>query len=510
MADDVLSEAESLRRKAETQPVPLPFLSIWARLRRWLTEPTPPRIARKKARWQNLTRLVELLKAPPLVPFQHVRRLKAVERDIILPIKALFIAVLIGFFYRSSWFGDTAIPRSITLEVVQFFFGIYTVLNIVAALLLLLPRVWPLRLIQWLVFVVAFVDGLFVAALTLVTGGFDSILYWLFLGLVVRNAMSHPLARPQIILNLSVACCYLLAGGLDLLVTNLDIAELDDATRRALDIALPENPTETFLLRLLILLLLAACCYGVQVMFERERRAGEEGRESASRQEQLRAAGRLAAEIAHKIKNPLGIINNAAFSIQRALEQNQKPTAQQAQIIREEVERADRIVTELMGYAQLAEGQVEKLYVVQELNRALMTVFPPGAYHSIQLYTEFPDNLPPLLMQRVHFSEIVVNILQNAREILAGLGEIHVRAWARDDTVFISVRDDGPGIAPDKVERIFEPYFSTKETGTGLGLAIARHNAEMYQGTVRAVSKPGEGAEFVLELPTRTFMKKRQ
>jgi two-component system sensor histidine kinase HydH len=294
------------------------------------------------------------------------------------------------------------------------------------------------------------------------------------------------------------------------LVTLLDIEALDDATRRALDIGLPENPTETFLLRLLILLLLAACCYGVQVVFERERRAIEENRESASRQEQLRAAGRLAAEIAHKIKNPLGIINNAAFSIQRALEQNQKPTAQQARIIREEVERADRIITELMGYAQLAEGQVERIHVLPELNHALMTVFPPGAYHSIQLYTDFAPDLPPLLMQRNHFSEIVVNILQNAREILAGLGEIHIRAWARDDTVFVSVRDDGPGISADKLERIFEPYFSTKDKGTGLGLAIARHNAEMYQGTVRAVSQPGEGAEFVLELPTRTFMKKRQ
>lgn len=510
MSHDVSTSADSGRRKSETQAVPLPLLTVWTRFLRWLATPSPARPPRKGPRWPAFARLLALFKAPPVVPFQHLLRLKAVERDIILPIKALFLAVLVAYFYRSPWFGDAAIPRSVAFEVVQHFFGIYAVLNVAAALILILPRRWPLRLIQWVVFVVSFVDGLFVAALTLVTGGFDSILYWLFLGLVVRNAVSNPLARPQIILNLSVSASYVLAGALDLLVTNLDIEQLDEATRRALDIGLPENPTETFILHLLILLLLEACCYGVQVIFERERRAVEEGQESASRQEQLRAAGRLAAEIAHKIKNPLGIINNAAFSIQRALEHNQKPTAQQAQIIREEVDRADRIITELMGYAQLAEGHVEKLSVVQELNRALMTVFPPGTYHSIQLYTDFAQSLPPLLMQRNHFSEIVVNILQNAREVLGGLGEIHVRAWAKDETVHISVRDDGPGIAPDKLERIFEPYFSTKDKGTGLGLSIARHNAEMYQGTVRARSEPGAGAEFVLELPTRTFMKKRQ
>ena len=232
--------------------------------------------------------------------------------------------------------------------------------------------------------------------------------------------------------------------------------------------------------------------------------------ESASRQEQLRAAGRLAAEIAHKIKNPLGIINNAAFSLQRAMANGSQPSAGQVQIIREEIERADRIVTELMGYAQLAEGRVERLNVVEELNRAIMTVFPPDARYSIQIFTDFPGDLPPLLMQRTHFSEMVTNILVNAREALAGLGQVHVQARAREDVLYISVRDDGPGIPEDKLNRVFEAYFSTKKKGTGLGLAIAQHHAEMYQGRVRAESKLGEGAAFIIELPTRTFMKHRQ
>ena len=75
----------------------------------------------------------------------------------------------------------------------------------------------------------------------------------------------------------------------------------------------------------------------------------------------------------------------------------------------------------------MAEGRVEKLNVVQELNRAIMTVFPPGARYSVQVHTEFGSDLPPLLMQRNHFSDMVGNILLNAREALAGLGQIPPR-----------------------------------------------------------------------------------
>ena len=459
--------------------------------------------------WPEMLKLATLLKAPPLDPYQHESRLKAVERDIILPVKVLGMAILGWSFFRGPWFSEIGIPRTVAFEVVQAFFEFYVVLNVVAGVMLLMPRWWPVQVSQWVVFAVSLVDSLLVAALTLVTGGFDSILYWVFPGLVVRNAVSVPLARQQIILNLSVIFSFMLAGVIEVFVTKEDLKVMDESLRIALGIGLPENLMETFLLRLGILILLSACCYGMQVILEHERRAAEESRESASRQEQLRAAGRLAAEIAHKIKNPLGIINNAAFSLERALQHGQRPSLQQVQIIREEVDRSDRILTELMGYAQLAEGRVERLNVVEELNHALTNVFPPGAHYSVQVHTDFASHLPALLMQRNHFLEIATNILLNAREALAGIGQIDIRAWVQEETVFLSFHDNGPGVAPERLERIFEPYVTTKEKGTGLGLAIVRHNVEMYQGRVRVESKLGEGTTFILEFPTRTFMKRR-
>src|SRR5206468_3363436 len=90
-----------------------------------------------------------------------------------------------------------------------------------------------------------------------------------------------------------------------------------------------ENPAEPFLAQLFVLWLLTACCYGVQVLAERHRQALEIAREFALREGQLQSAGRLAAEIAHQIKNPLAIINNAVFSMQRAFREGRQDVSKQ-------------------------------------------------------------------------------------------------------------------------------------------------------------------------------------
>ncbi len=457
---------------------------------------------------QTFRHLRELLRPPPLDPARQLFRLKSVERDIVLPIKALYLIILIYYFYLTPWYGESLTALQIAEAITEVFFAVYLAVNVAVALFLLRSRRLSLVWGQRVVFIMSVVDAFFLAAITVVTGGFDSALYWLFAGLIIRNAVNFPVARMQVILNMTTILSFVLAGILDIVSTNYDIAQIDEELRRAYD--LREAEAESFVLRIAVLFFLAAWCYGLQVLFDRARHAAEEARESAARQDQLRAAGRLAAEIAHQVKNPLGIINNAAFALQRSVAAGKPIPIQQLDIIREEVERSDRIITELMGYAQLAEGTVERLNVTAELNRALNTVFPAGMYPAIQIRTDYAGNLPPLLMQRKHFSEIVVNILQNAREALAKGGAIEISAEAHDETVYIMISDNGPGIPPEKIQRIFEPYFSTKSQGTGLGLAIVRHNTEIYAGRVRVESELGHGARFILELPTRTFMKIRQ
>jgi signal transduction histidine kinase len=125
----------------------------------------------------------------------------------------------------------------------------------------------------------------------------------------------------------------------------------------------------------------------------------------------------------------------------------------------------------------------------------------------VRIERRYAPHLPPLLMQREHLSQILINLFQNAREALSGKGKVTVSViWRTDQSVEITIADTGPGIPADKVEKVFEQYYSTKEKGTGLGLAIVKHNVELYAGKVRAESELGKGARFILTFPAKTVM----
>jgi len=363
----------------------------------------------------------------------------------------------------------------------------------------------PVDLVEWSVFAMSLVDGIFLGVLTLVTGGYNSTLYWLFLGLMVRSAVSVPRATSQLLLNVTLSTCYVLAG----VIVNSIATRLTPTEQSVLELYETDTPAEPLFLRLALLLLTTFGCYAVQVLLERQRQAAEEAREFAVREVQLRSAGRLAAEFAHQIKNPLAIINNASYSLQRALKKSNTETAEQLRMIQEEVEHADRIITQVMGYAQLSEGHVEKLDLLEQLDYAIDRVFPPAAHYPIQVHRQFAATFPPLLMQRRHASEIFMNVLQNAREALEQTsGNVFISAHCHPDQVIeVVIRDDGRGIPADKQGKIFEAYYTTKEKGTGLGLATVKHNIELYGGSIRVESELGKGARFVLLIPAKTLMR---
>lgn len=515
--------------------------------------------------WVRLKRLLGLLATDRPEPVEQARRILTIQRDVILPAKAGVCLVVLGYLFFSGWREDPS-TRSVVLESLRYFFEFYLGCTIFGALFFVAWRRLPVELFQWLAFILGLLDGLFMACLVVVTGGFSSIAFWVFPPLIILNALSIPLAMPQIVLNLLLSALYMVA----VLVTpilnpeNPDEPVIAGMGHRATPVnhgtnqiaraietngvptttrppgpsgtdfsahttrgshtnrssAFPASPStmggsteeDIKLGQLLIqdsmLWLLTLCCYGAQVLSARQREALQEAAEFASREGQLHSAGRLAAEFAHQIKNPLAIINNTAYSLQRLLRENRN-AIQHIEIIQEEVARADKVVTQIMGYAQLSEGRVEKLKVSEEIERAVEQVFPASASAAdaggAQLVQHVHGGFPPLLMQRGHFGDILVNLLLNARQAMAEKGTVQLTATCnRDQAVEIVVADDGPGIPPDKVERIFEPYFTTKEKGTGLGLTIVKHNVELYGGTVRVESVLGQGAKFTVILPAKS------
>jgi len=452
-------------------------------------------------RW--LKQLPALFEIPAPDPPRLLRRIVMMERNIMLPVKAVFIGIILYSFDNTSWVGITNNTLDVVVETVQFIFWFYIPANLVLAVLMLVAERMPLAVVQWTVVTSSLVDALFVAGMAVLTGGLDSVFFWLFVALIIRHSVSVPPGVSQLISSLAISLCYVLVAVLDVSV----FQNLDDISRRALDMTSHEDLGQPFVLRLVVLLLTTACCSGLELLLERQQLAAEEAGEFAAREAQLRSAGRLAAEFAHQIKNPLAIINSAAFSLQRALREGKAGSLEQIEIIKEEVARADKVITQIMGYARLSEGRVEKLNVPEELRRAVAQVFPSAVKDQMRVHCECAQHFPPLLMQRSHLSEVLVNLLQNAREALDGRGNVFVTAACHSDyAVEFSVRDDGPGIAADKIERIFEAYYTTKEKGSGLGLAIVKHNAELYGGSVRVESGLGKGAHFTVTFPAKASM----
>jgi signal transduction histidine kinase len=539
------------------------------------------------AQWQWLKRLPALLAVPRREPAERARRIVAVQRNIILPARLLMAATVFYYLYNTPWLGVAVTTYGVVFETLQNIFAGYALMVVVVAVLFSVVRRFPPGAVQWIVFTIGLGDGVFLAGLTVLTGGFESILFWGYPTLIVLNAVSIPLATPQIILNLVLAGCFMAAGLVETGSHELELSlssprphkspttrltaadfqdlkavndslqrlppplsrilwdSLSETTRQQLAQAnlppeteavvkaelaqelnnilfptiftAPNSPASTdppeiaadpYVLRLAVLILLTFCCYGLQVLVAAQRRVEEDQKEFVVRSEQLRAAGRLAAEFAHQIKNPLAIINNVTYSLQKALPARAPETAQQIGIIQEEVAKADQIITQIMGYAQLSEGRVEKLDVCEEIERILASLFPPSVPSEITLHRQFAESFPPLLMQRRHFTDSVGNVLQNAREALDGPGHIYVAARCLGDySVEVVVRDDGPGIPPDKLERIFEAYYTTKTRGSGLGLAIVKHNVGLYGGDVRVESALGKGTKFTLLFPAKSWVK---
>jgi signal transduction histidine kinase len=489
--------------------------------------------------WQWLKTFPGLFVAPRPEPLRQAERIISVQRRIVMPVRIGVLAAVLYYVFSTNWFSGVPGAQAVVAQTLRSFFPVYILCNVVSGIIFYSWKRFPPGLFQWLVFVLGLLDGLFVAGFMLMTNGSESDAFWLFPILIVLNAISIPLAMPQIVLNLTLTVFYI---GVGIIFTNLGQGDMpppnvpglstqhasaetntiagqahSESSERAhkpvrWDASIPqpleeEAPRQTFLSNLSVMLLLTLCCYGVQALAERQRRELEEAREFAVREGQLHSAGRLAAEFAHQIKNPLAVISNAAFSLERSVRENKNSATQQIEIIREEVARADRVITQIMGYAQLSEGRVEKLDVVEELEHAIVLVFPPAVPTEIKIERQYADYFPPLLMQRVHLSEIFVNLLKNAREAIGRAGNISIVAdWRPENPVEICIRDSGVGIPPDKIIRIFEAYYTSKSGGSGLGLAIVKHNTELYGGHVQVKSEVGKGAEFILTFPPRAIV----
>ena len=220
--------------------------------------------------------------------------------------------------------------------------------------------------------------------------------------------------------------------------------------------------------------------------------------------------GRLAAAIAHEIRNPLNYINltldHLRSSFAPADPQKRTTFSQLTDQLKTEVARINRHITDFLKYSRPSKLELQDLDIRAEAEDALRLVEGRATDCGIETKIVQDDAvLPPVLGDRESLRSVFTNLVINAVEAIDGEGgKVSIKlSKTGANSVKVEVTDTGRGISPDDISKVFEPYFSTKETGTGLGLAIVKKAVDDHGGTISVASREGDGTTFTIILPAR-------
>jgi two-component system sensor histidine kinase HydH len=242
---------------------------------------------------------------------------------------------------------------------------------------------------------------------------------------------------------------------------------------------------------------LALAFAGAVTLFWRRKVAGLE--REVARQERMAALGTLAAGVAHEIRNPLSSIKGFATYFGAKFESGTQDHAL-AEVMIGEVDRLNRVVTELLELTHPSELRLAPVRVADLVQHALKLVENDCQSKGIAVQTRVAQ-LEPVNLDADRMLQILLNLFLNAIQAMPKGGTLTVSAQRVRDRLELSVADTGHGIQAQDLDRIFDPYFTTKNQGTGLGLATVRTMVEAHGGTVRVVSEPDLGTQVILDLP---------
>ena len=225
------------------------------------------------------------------------------------------------------------------------------------------------------------------------------------------------------------------------------------------------------------------------------------------RKERLSVLGQLAGGVAHQVRNPLGAIKNAAYVLQRRVREAEPPpfveplardeVTQAIEIIHDEVQRANQIITDLLDYARIRVPVRRPTSIGSLVEQALDgQMLPP----TVSVVRRLPE-LPRVAVDGDQLRGALYNIIRNAIEAMNDGGTLTIDADLRDGSIIVRIADTGEGIPSDVRSRLFEPLVTTKPLGLGLGLVTARTLIEGQGGAITLVEQDGPGACFEISLP---------
>ena len=227
----------------------------------------------------------------------------------------------------------------------------------------------------------------------------------------------------------------------------------------------------------------------------RERRLLQE---KVLQNERLAVLGQMAAHISHEIKNPLMVIGGFARQVKENFNGPKEKNLEKLQIVIDEIKRLEGFLVEVGRYAKFSEPRLS----VGDLNALIQATCnllePILEEKGIILKLDLDPALPSFLFDGDHIRQVILNLIKNALEAMEQPGSLSVASRTSPGNILVHIADTGPGVPPDVMAKIFQPFFSTKPRGSGLGLAISQQIMAAHQGEIYIDSEPGKGTQVTL------------
>jgi two-component system NtrC family sensor kinase len=218
--------------------------------------------------------------------------------------------------------------------------------------------------------------------------------------------------------------------------------------------------------------------------------------------EKLSAVGQLAAGIAHDVKNPLAIIKGMAEEMQEE-NQGNSDMIEYLQLIRDNADRANTIISDLMKFSRQSESEMQHLNIIDTLNSSVRLTEFMARKNNVAVEVVATQNRIMLNFDPTQIEQVLINLIQNAIQAMDAGGKITLRAGTIGPWAVLEVQDTGKGIPQENLQRIFDPFFTTKPVGegTGLGLSVSYGIIKKHEGDIKVKSTIGVGTIFTIRLP---------
>jgi len=223
------------------------------------------------------------------------------------------------------------------------------------------------------------------------------------------------------------------------------------------------------------------------------------------RNEKLAAIGGLAAGVAHEIRNPLSSIKGIATYFENKFEKD-SGDQEMAGVMADEVDRLNRVITELLEFARPTDLKLKETEVNSLIAHSVRLIEKEAAIKNISIKLDLSQQPLSAEIDADRFSQCLLNLYLNSLQAMEKGGQLHIKDYLKNGNVIgIEIRDTGTGIRAENLNKIFDPYYTTKTKGTGLGLAIVYKIIEAHNGNVKVRSVPGQGTTFSIDIPAKNM-----